>query len=84
MFVCLNICINTLVLGLHQVFVMRTLTAWIALPCLWAIYNAVPPVLFFSFVLGSTNFLQIMAFWMQLVSTLSGIGALICLWFIAP
>lgn len=35
MFVMLNICINTLVLGLRQVFVARTLTGWIALPCLW-------------------------------------------------
>ena len=35
MFVILNICINTLVLGLRQVFVARTLTAWIALPCVW-------------------------------------------------
>lgn len=30
-----------------------------------AIYNAVPPVLFFVFALGSTRTLQITAFWMQ-------------------
>jgi hypothetical protein len=44
----------------------------------------VPPVLFFTFVLGSTKTLQITAFWMQLVSTLSGIGAVVALWFIVP
>ena len=70
------------VLGLRQVYVSRALTAWIALPCLWAISNAVPPVLFFSFVLGSTNFLAIMAFWAQLASTLAGLGAVVCLFFI--
>ena len=30
-----------------------------------AIYNAVPSILFFTFVLGSTRTLQITAFWMQ-------------------
>jgi hypothetical protein len=59
MFLCLSVCMNTLVLGLRQVFVAKTLTAWIALPCLWAVYNAVPPVLFFSFAMGSTKFLQV-------------------------
>ena len=32
---CLSICINTLVLGLRQVFVLKTVTGWLALPCLW-------------------------------------------------
>jgi hypothetical protein len=82
MFACLTICINTLVLALRQVFVARRVTAWIMLPTLWCVYNSVPPLLFFSFVLGSSKFLQIMTFWMQLVSIASGVGAMVCLWFI--
>jgi hypothetical protein len=34
-FIYLSICINTLVLGLRQVFVLRTIQPWLALPCLW-------------------------------------------------
>ncbi|KAI8463876.1 MAG: nucleotide-diphospho-sugar transferase [Monoraphidium minutum] len=68
MFVCLNLCINTLVLALRQVYVLRTLT---------------PSILFFTFVIGSTSTLQIVAFWMQIVSMLSGLGAVVALWFIA-
>lgn len=40
MFLCLSICLNTLVLGLHQVIVLGKFTAWLALPMLWAINNA--------------------------------------------
>lgn len=63
MFLCLSLCINTLVLGLHQVYVYRTLAAWLALPMLWAIYNAIPPILFFSYLFLSTDNLHNMCFW---------------------
>ena len=80
----LSICINTLVLGLRQVFVLRMVNAWLGLPILWAVYNAVPPLLFFIFLLGSSKALQIWAFWLQLVSMLSGLGAIVLLFFIKP
>lgn len=40
MFLCLSICLNAVVLGLHQVIVIGKFTAWLALPMLWAINNA--------------------------------------------
>eukprot|EP00775_Hariotina_reticulata_P006654 gene6654-6879_t len=84
MFLCLSICLNTLCLGLHQVYVFRTLTAWLCLPMLWAIYNAVPPCLFFGYLFASTDTLHNMCFWLQLVQMLCGLGAVGCLWFVAP
>lgn len=81
---CLSICMHTIVLGLHEVFVLRSFTAWLALPCLWAVYNSVPPLLFFGFVFGSTGFFQILCFWAQVVQTLAGLGAVVMLWFIKP
>lgn len=34
---CLFICLATIILGLHEVFVLRAFAAWLALPCLWAV-----------------------------------------------
>eukprot|EP00879_Flechtneria_rotunda_P011197 GHRR01011695.1.p1 GENE.GHRR01011695.1~~GHRR01011695.1.p1 ORF type:complete len:695 (+),score=198.24 GHRR01011695.1:342-2426(+) len=84
MFLCLSLCINTLVLGLHQVFVFKALRAWLALPMLWAIYNAVPPILFFGSLFASTDNLHNMCFWLQWISMGSGLGAVLCLWFVVP
>ena len=83
-FLYLSICINTLVLGLHQVYVFKALTAWLALPMLWAIYNAIPPVLFFGYLFASSDGLQNLCFWLNLLSILSGLGAVVCLWFVQP
>jgi hypothetical protein len=44
----------------------------------------VPPILFFVFVLSSVKAQQIWCFWMQLIQTLSGLGAIVCLFFIKP
>ncbi|GBF89253.1 six-hairpin glycosidase [Raphidocelis subcapitata] len=79
---CLSVATNTLILALRQVFVAKTLTAWIALPALWAVYNAVPSILFYTYLMGSTRTLQIMAFWMQAVNLLAGAGAVVALFFI--
>uniref|UniRef100_A0A383V9F4 Glycosyltransferase 2-like domain-containing protein n=1 Tax=Tetradesmus obliquus TaxID=3088 RepID=A0A383V9F4_TETOB len=84
MALCLSLCANTLVLGLHQVYVYQALTAWLALPMLWALYNAVPPLLFFGSLFLSSDGLHNMCFWMQFVSMLSGLGAVVCLWFVVP
>jgi hypothetical protein len=78
----MSVAVNTLVLALRQVFVMKTLTAWIALPALWAVYNAVPSILFYTSLMGSTRTLQIMAFWMQAANILAGAGAVVALFFI--
>jgi hypothetical protein len=51
---------------------------------LWAIYNAVPPCLFFGYLFASTDTLHNMCFWLQLVQMLCGLGAVVCLWFVAP
>jgi hypothetical protein len=67
-----------------QVYVYKALTAWLALPMLWALYNAVPPMLFFGSLFLSTDSLHNMCFWMQFVSMLSGLGAAVCLWFVVP
>jgi hypothetical protein len=69
---------------LLQVYVYKALTAWLALPMLWALYNAVPPVLFFGSLFLSSDSLQNMCFWMQFVSMLSALGAIVSLWFVVP
>lgn len=44
MAVVLNVCLNTLALGLRQIYVARTLTAWIALPCVWCARGGALPI----------------------------------------
>lgn len=84
MFICLSICINTIILGLHQVFVFKGMTAWLALPVLWSIYNSIPPILFFAHEFDSSDAMENLCFWLQLLSMLSGLGAIVALWFVAP
>lgn len=45
-----------------------------------AVYNAVPPLLFFTFVLGSQKTVRLTAFWTQAVSLAAGAGAVVALW----
>jgi hypothetical protein len=81
----LSLCLNTIVLGLHQAYVRGALTGWVMLPILWAIYNAIPPVLFFGYVFfPDTDSFHNMCFWLQLVSMASALGAIVCLWFVMP
>lgn len=80
----MSICTNTLILGLHQVFVIKRLTAWLALPMLWSLYNMVPPVLFFGHITLSTNGQHNLCFWLNILQMLCGLGAIVCLWFVVP
>lgn len=85
MSLCLSLCLNIIVLGLHQAFVYGALTGWLMLPILWAIYNAIPPLLFFGMVfIPDTDSFHNMCFWLQLLSMGSGLGAVVCLWFVVP
>ncbi len=59
MFVCLTISLFSILLASHQAFIDRQATAWLALPVAWAVYNAVPPLLFFGYLLLSTPALQV-------------------------
>lgn len=82
MFFALSICLNTLVLGVHEAIRGRGISAWLALPCLWAVYNAVPPLLFFVYNFTSGDALHNACFWLQLGQMLSGLGAVVALWFV--
>lgn len=78
----LHVCSATLALGLRRAVAQRALTGSVALPCFWALYNAVPQVLFFVHVLGSRRSASLAAFWLQPASMLAGVGAVVALWFV--
>lgn len=81
----MSLCLNTIVLGLHQAYVRGALTGWLMLPIIWAVYNCIPPVLFWGNVLfpGTSGFHNL-CFWLQLASMASGLAAVVCLWFVIP
>jgi hypothetical protein len=58
------------------------------LPMVWAAYNAIPALIFFVYIFAVNPFddigLELSCFWLRLLSTLLGIGALACLWFADP
>lgn len=85
MSLCLSLCLNTIVLGLHQAYTRGGLTGWLMVPIFWAVYNAIPPLLFFGFVFNQgTDAFHNMCFWLQLLSIGSGLGAVVSLWFVVP
>ncbi len=84
MFLCLSLSLNTIMLGIHEAYTLGAFSAWLALPMIWAIYNAIPPLLFFAYAFASTKFMEHACFWAQGVSTLAGLGAIIVLFFINP
>ncbi len=54
----------------------------------WAGYNVIPALIFFVYIFAVNPFddrpLELSCFWLRLLSTLLGIGALACLWFADP
>lgn len=76
-------CCCTITLALHTVIIERAFGWATALTVCWAVYNAIPPVLFFLSIWASTQTMTICVFWLQVASMAASAMAVVSLWFVS-
>jgi hypothetical protein len=77
-------CCCTITLALHNVILTKAFGWATALTVCWAVYNAIPPVLFFLSIWASTTTMTICVFWLQVASMGASAIAVVSLWFVTP
>ena len=59
-----------------QIFTSGRLDVYLLVPILWAMYNAIPPILFFVYFFTKGRFLQILCTVMQVFGVILAAGKL--------